>query len=123
MGSGGGVGVEHSTTDTEVPSLNPGIVKNLLTKIFLVFTPNFLLLFCDTHLGRRAFLSYLYNLLSQHRSFFPSSPLLFLSVQVVQSKQLFFLHLCSRFYLTLLELSNNKKSLLCGPMGKAKKLT
>ena len=60
-----------------------------------VFTLIFYFSFRDTHLGHQAFVSFLYNLLSQHPSFFPSSSLLFLCVQVVQSKQMFFLYLCS----------------------------
>ena len=54
--------------------------------------------FWDTHLGHGAFLSFLYSLLSQHLSFFPSSSsssLLFLCLQVVQSKKMFFLYFCS----------------------------
>ena len=47
--------------------------------------------------GFSIFLSFLYNLLSQRQSFFPpSSSLLFVWEQVVQSKQMFCLHLCSQ---------------------------
>ena len=52
--------------------------------------------FRDTRLGLRAFLSFCLVVLSQNQSFFPSSAsLLFLWVQIVQSKQTLFLYLCS----------------------------
>ena len=54
----------------------------------------FILIFCfsfgDAHLRHRSFLSDLFNLLGQRLSFFPSSSILFLSVQV-------FLYFCSVF--------------------------
>ena len=78
--SGGGVGVECSATDTEVPgSIHTDFSASVSETLALDFG-----------------LFYLSVVLSQNQSFFPSSAsLLFLWVQVVQSKQTLFLYLCS----------------------------
>ena len=96
-GSGVCVGVEWSPTETEVLGLILGVDWNLFT-IFQSsrrFSASVSATLTLGVTGFSIFLSFLYNLSSQRLSFLPSSSLLFLCVQAVQSILMFFLYLCS----------------------------